>query len=123
MNEAVLWPDVLTRLMACPPTCGAAAAVLVSDAFAKPHSVRRDVAIIARAMITDRPDSLASHDMMQLVGYGMTEAAAGRIYAQAGIGPDDLDVVELHDCFAQNELLTYEALGGPVRAGRRCCVH
>ena len=49
--------------------------------------------------------------MMKLVGYGMSKAAASMVYEQAGIGPEDLDVVELHDCFAQNELITYEALG------------
>ncbi len=48
---------------------------------------------------------------MQLVGYDMTKAAARQVYEAAGIGPDDVDVIELHDCFAQNELITYEALG------------
>src|SRR5256714_15174496 len=62
-------------------------------------------------MTTDRPDSFDSHDMMTLVGYGMSKAAAGSVYEQAGIGPEDLDVVELRDCFAQNELISYEALG------------
>jgi acetyl-CoA acetyltransferase len=111
MNAPMLWPGVLTRLMACPPTCGAAAAVLVSEAYAKKHALRTDVFIDAQAMTTDRPDSFDSHDMMKLVGYGMSEAAARMVYEQAGIGPEDLDVVELHDCFAQNELITYEALG------------
>lgn len=111
MNAPMLWPGVLTRLMACPPTCGAAAAVLVSEAFAKRHGLRTDVFIAAQAMTTDRPDSFESHDMMRLVGYGMSQAAAQRVYEQAGIGPEDLDVVELHDCFAQNELISYEALG------------
>ena len=111
MNAPMLWPGVLTRLMACPPTCGAAAAVLVSEAYAKAHGLRRDVYIDAQAMTTDRPDSFDSHDMMQVVGYGMSEAAAKRVYEQSGIGPDDVDVVEMHDCFAQNELITYEALG------------
>ena len=111
MNAPALWPGVLTRLMACPPTCGAAAAVLVSEAYAKAHGLRTDVHIAAQAMTTDRPDSFASHDMMRLVGYGMSEAAARQVYERAGIGPDDLDVVELHDCFAHNELITYEALG------------
>ena len=41
----------------------------------------------------------------------MSAAAAHQVYEQAGIGPEDLDVVELHDCFAQNELISYEALG------------
>ncbi|MES2993777.1 MAG: lipid-transfer protein [Pseudomonadota bacterium] len=111
MNSPMLWPGVLTRLMACPPTCGAAAAVLVSDAFARRHGLRTDVVIAAQAMTTDRPDSFDSHDMMKLVGYGMTQAAARQVCEQAGIGPGDVDVVELHDCFAQNELISYEALG------------
>jgi acetyl-CoA acetyltransferase len=111
MNAPMLWPGVLTRLMACPPTCGAAAAVLVSEVFAKKHAMRADVFIGAQAMTTDRPDSFDSHDMMKLVGYGMSQTAARMVYEQAGLGPADLDVVELHDCFAQNELITYEALG------------
>jgi acetyl-CoA acetyltransferase len=111
MNSPVLWPGVLTRLMACPPTCGAAAAVLVSERYAKTHGLRTDVWIAAQAMTTDRPDSFESHDMMQVVGYGMSQAAARMVYEQAGVGPEDLDVVELHDCFAQNELISYEALG------------
>lgn len=111
MNAPMLWPGVLTRLMACPPTCGAAAAVLVSEAFARSRGLRTDVFIAAQAMTTDRPDSFESDDMMKVVGYGMSEAAANMVYEQAAIGPDDLDVVELHDCFAQNELITYEALG------------
>ncbi|MDZ7864023.1 lipid-transfer protein [Acidovorax sp.] len=111
MNAPMLWPGVLTRLMACPPTCGAAAAVLVSEGFAKRHGLRTDVFIAAQAMTTDRPDTFDSHDMMKLVGYGMSAAAAHQVYEQAGIGPEDLDVVELHDCFAQNELISYEALG------------
>ena len=111
MNAPMLWPGVLTRLMACPPTCGAAAAVLVSENYARAHGLRRDVRIVAQAMTTDTPDSLQSHDMMRVVGYGMTEVAARKVYERAGIGPADLDVVELHDCFAQNELITYEALG------------
>ncbi|MGV3680851.1 MAG: lipid-transfer protein [Acidovorax sp.] len=111
MNAPMLWPGVLTRLMACPPTCGAAAAVLVSESFAKKKGLRTDVIIAAQAMTTDRPDTFDSHEMMRLVGYGMTQEAAHKVYEQAGIGPQDLDVVELHDCFAQNELISYEALG------------
>ncbi|MBN8747960.1 3-oxoadipyl-CoA/3-oxo-5,6-dehydrosuberyl-CoA thiolase [Xylophilus ampelinus] len=111
MNTPMLWPGVLTRLMACPPTCGAAAAVLVSERYAREHGLRTDVRIAAQAMTTDKADSLESHDMMRVVGYGMSQDAAQQVYAQAGIGPEDVDVVELHDCFAQNELISYEALG------------
>ncbi len=111
LDSPALWPGVLTRLMACPPTCGAAAAVLVSADFAKRHGLRRDVTLLAQAMTTDTPSTFESGDMMRLVGYDMAQAAAQQVYEQAGIGPKDLDVVELHDCFAQNELISYEALG------------
>ena len=111
LASPVLMEGVMTRLMACPPTCGAAAAVLVSDDFARRHGQDARVAIAAQAMTTDTPDTFASHDMMELVGYGMAKEAARQAYEAAGIGPEDVDVVELHDCFAQNELISYEALG------------
>jgi sterol carrier protein 2 len=111
MNAPVLWPGVMTRLMACPPTCGAAAAVLVSASFARRHGLRTDVSIRAQAMTTDLADTFDSGDMMALVGYGMSHTGAQQVYERAGVGPDDLDVVELHDCFAHNELISYEALG------------
>lgn len=111
MNAPMLWDGVLTRLMACPPTCGAAAAVLVSEDFARRNGLRTDVFIRAQAMTTDTPDTFERRDMMALVGYGMSQAAARQVYEAAGVGPDELDVVELHDCFAHNELISYEALG------------
>jgi acetyl-CoA acetyltransferase len=101
----------MTRLMACPPTCGAAAAVLVSESYARRHGIPTDVRILAQAMTTDTPATFESRSMMQLVGYDMARAAAQRVYEAAGVGPQDIDVCELHDCFAQNELITYEALG------------
>jgi len=103
--------DPLTRLQCCPPTCGAAAAILCSPEFAKRHGLDRRVIIAAQAMTTDTASTFDSGDMMKLVGYDMAAAAANQVYAQAGIGPEDVDVVELHDCFTSNELLTYEALG------------
>ena len=111
MAAPALMPGVMTRLMACPPTCGAAAAVIVSEDFAKRHGVSTRVRIEAQAMTTDTPATFESHDMMKVVGYDMAKAAATQVYEAAGVGPDDVDVVELHDCFAQNELISYEALG------------
>jgi len=111
LNDQVIWPGVMTRLMACPPTCGGAAAVLVSEAFAKKHGLRTDVRIAAQAMTTDTPSTFDAGDMMRLVGYDMARDAAAKVYDAAGVGPEDVDVVELHDCFAHNELITYEALG------------
>ncbi|TAK52251.1 MAG: lipid-transfer protein [Gammaproteobacteria bacterium] len=110
LNAPVLWPGVMTRLMACPPTCGAAAAVLCSEAFAARHGLDRQVRIRAQAMTSDRPVTFAARDMRQLCGYSMVKEAAQQVYEAAGVGPGDVDVVELHDCFAQNEVLSYEAL-------------
>jgi acetyl-CoA acetyltransferase len=111
LSSPPLMEGVMTRLMACPPTCGAAAAVVVSDAFARRRGLSTAVRIVAQAMTTDTPSTFDSQDMMRVVGYDMTRAAAREAFDAAGIGPDDLDVVELHDCFAHNELLSYEALG------------
>ncbi len=111
MADLVMWPGVMTRLMACPPTCGAAAAVLCSQAYARQHGLDARVWIAGQALATDGPETFDSGDMRHLAGFGMSRAAAQRVYELAGIGADDVDVVELHDCFAQNELLTYEALG------------
>jgi len=111
LEAKVLYPGIMTRLMACPPTCGGAATILVSKAFANKKGLRTDVMIAAQAMTTDFPSTFEAHDMMQLVGYDMAQEASRQVYEEAGIGPDDLDVVELHDCFAHNELISYEALG------------
>ncbi len=111
LASPMMMPGVMTRLMACPPTCGAAAAVIVSEAFARRHGLDASVTIAAQAMTTDTPSTFEAHDMMQVVGYDMAKAAARQVYEAAGIGPEDVDVVELHDCFAQNELISYEALG------------
>lgn len=111
MASPMLWDGVLTRLMACPPTCGAAAAVLCSEGFAKKHGLKRQVRIRAQAMTTDKPVTFEARDMREVVGFSMAREAAQQVYEQAGIGPHDIDVVELHDCFAQNELISYEALG------------
>jgi acetyl-CoA acetyltransferase len=68
------------------------------------------VRIAAQAMTTDTPSTFGAGDMRQVVGYDMARAAATQVYETAGIGPEALDVVELHDCFTANELISYEAL-------------
>ncbi|MEN1967860.1 lipid-transfer protein [Lentibacillus sp. N15] len=108
MNSPEVYPG-LKRLMACPPTCGAAAVVVCSDQFAKEHNIKKTVKIVAQSMTTDKPDTY--EDNLRLVGYGMTVRAAKEVYEKAGIGPEDVDVVELHDCFTPNEVITYEGLG------------
>ena len=111
MNDMVLWPGVMTRMMACPPTCGGAAAILVSADFAKRNGIAATVTIEAQAMTTDQPSTFDERSLIKLVGADMTRDAARQVYEQAGITPADIDVCELHDCFAQNELITYEGLG------------
>ena len=101
----------ITRFQACPPTCGAAAAVLVSPAFAAKHGLDASVEIVAQALTTDVPGTFDERGMMSVVGYDMAREAARQVYEAAGVGPDDIQVVELHDCFTPNELISYEALG------------
>lgn len=109
MQSPVIFAPYLTRLEACPPSCGAAAAVVCSEAFARRHGLARGIPILAQAMTTDRP--ARNDNPIDLAGADMTRNAAAQVYAQAGIGPQDIDVVELHDCFTSNEVITYEGLG------------
>jgi acetyl-CoA acyltransferase len=112
VEEVMASPTIyglLTRLQCCPPTCGAAAAVLVSADFARRHSLATDVAITAQAMTTDRTEAFDG-DLTRLIGFDMAQRAADQVYEAAGVDPSELDVVELHDCFTANELLSYESL-------------
>jgi sterol carrier protein 2 len=111
LADLPVWPGVMTRMMACPPTCGAAAAIVVSGTYARRRGLRNDVRIRAQAMATDTASTFDSRSMMKLVGYDMARAAAAQAFDEAGVGPGDVDVCELHDCFAHNELISYEALG------------
>ncbi len=109
MAAPTIYPDHLTRLEACAPSCGAAAVLVASETFAKMHGISHAVTIRAQAMATDRPQSFRS--AIDRVGADMTGRAARAAYEQAGFGPEAIDVIELHDCFTPNEVITYEALG------------
>lgn len=109
MNAPLLYGGYLTRLMSCPPTCGAAAAIVCSAAFARKHGVKSGVEIIGQAMATDTEKTWT--DPIELTGADMTRRAAEKAYQDAGLGPESVQVVELHDCFTPNEVITYEALG------------
>ncbi|MDR7060245.1 MULTISPECIES: lipid-transfer protein [unclassified Sphingopyxis] len=111
MADQVIWPGVMTRLMACPPTCGAAAAILCSEEAANKYGLDKRVWIAGQAMTTDAADTFEGGDLRRVVGYGMAQRATNALYEATGIGAEDIDVVELHDCFAHNELVVYEALG------------
>ncbi|MFF8715914.1 lipid-transfer protein [Streptomyces sp. NPDC015184] len=102
----------LTRLQCSPTSDGAAAAVVVSRRFVEEHGLHdRAVEIAAQAMTTDTEESFASGTCIDAVGLPVSRAAARQVYAASGLSAADLDVIELHDCFSVNELLTYEALG------------
>ncbi|KAF2671266.1 putative Non-specific lipid-transfer protein [Microthyrium microscopicum] len=102
----------LTKLQCCPTSDGAAAAVLVSQAFldARPHLKSQAVLMAGQAMATDSPNLFNKSDI-ELVGYGMGQRAAADALAQAHARIDDVSVVELHDCFSANEMVTIDALG------------
>jgi len=108
MAGPILYQPYLTRFMACPPTCGAAAAIVCSESFSRKHSLSNLVEIAGQGMTTDKPESMDC--AMNIVGREMSRAAGKIAYEQAHIGPKDVDVVELHDCFTPNEVITYEAL-------------
>ncbi|MFJ6663896.1 thiolase C-terminal domain-containing protein [Streptomyces sp. NPDC091383] len=101
----------LTRLQCSPTSDGAAAAVVVSERFAERRSLTGLVEIAGQAMATDTEESFASGSCIDVVGQPLSRAAARQAYDRAGLGIEDVDVIELHDCFSVNELLTYEALG------------
>ncbi|MFF7180804.1 beta-ketoacyl synthase N-terminal-like domain-containing protein [Streptomyces sp. NPDC008121] len=102
----------LTRLQCSPTSDGSAAAVVVSERFVVEHGLHdKAVEIAGQAMTTDTEDSFTSGSCIDAVGRPMSRAAARQVYERSGLGIEDVDVVELHDCFSINELLTYEALG------------
>lgn len=114
LDEILSAPAVvepLTRLQCSPTSDGSAAAVLADEEFVDRHGLAgRAVEIVGQSVVTDL-ESTFDGTAAAIVGAHMSRAAARQVYEQAGLGPDDVDVIELHDCFSTNELLTYEALG------------
>jgi acetyl-CoA acetyltransferase len=102
----------LTRLQCCPTSDGAGAVVLASEEFVHKHSLEdQAVEILGQSMVTDTPETFEQKSSIKLIGSEMTRRAANEVYEQTGLGPEDIDVIELHDCFSANEMITYEALG------------
>jgi acetyl-CoA acyltransferase len=103
--------DPLTKLQCSPTSDGSAAAILASEAFVDKHGlVGQATEIVGQAMTTDFQDTFDG-TAKGIIGHHMNEAAARKVYQQSGLGPEDFQVIELHDCFSANELLLYEALG------------
>jgi len=104
--------EPLTKLQCCPTSDGAGAAVLASEDFVRKHNLQdRAIEIVGMAMASDFPSTFDEKSCIKLVGTDMTRAAAQKVYQQSGLGPENVDVIELHDCFSANELVTYEGLG------------
>lgn len=102
----------LTKLMCSPTSDGAAAAVLMTERAVERFGLgAQAVEILGQALVTDRPDSFDGSSAIAASGAGLTQRAAREVYDRTGFGPDDVDVIELHDCFATNELISYEGLG------------
>jgi sterol carrier protein 2 len=107
----MVW-DPLTKLQCCPTSDGAGAAILASEEFVRKHNLQsKAVEILGMAMQSDFKSTFDEKSSIKLVGYDMTKTAARKVFEQSGYGPEQIDVVELHDCFSANELITYEALG------------
>ena len=111
MDAKMIW-EPLTKLQCCPTSDGGAAAVLASEEFVQKHGLQdKAVEILGMSMRTDFRSSLDEKSMIKVVGADLSRAAAQDVYEQSGLGPENVDVIELHDCFSANELITYEALG------------
>jgi len=112
IKAAKMIHEPLTKLQCSPTSDGSAAAVVASERFVDEHGLwDQAVEIAGQAMVTDMTSTFDEGSCIKIVGYDMSQQAANRAYEEAQVGPEDVDVVELHDCFSANELITYEALG------------
>ncbi len=100
----------LKKLYACPPSCGAAAVIVCSEQFAKKQGSDHNVHVIGQGFCSDKSEYF-ENNVLDVMFRSLSRDAANEAYEQAGVGPEDIDVIELHDCFVSNELLTYSALG------------
>jgi acetyl-CoA acyltransferase len=113
IEAAPMIHDPLTKLQCSPTSDGAGAAIVVSERFVDDHDLwDQAIEIAGQAMVTDLKSTFdEGADCIKIVGYDMSKEAARRAYEEAQVGPEDVQVIELHDCFSANELITYEALG------------
>lgn len=110
--KAPMIHEPLTKLQCCPTSDGSAAAVLVSQEFldARPHLKDQAILIAGQCLATDSPN-LFNRSSIELIGYDMSKYAGQTALAEANASVSDVTVVELHDCFSANELVTIDALG------------
>jgi len=114
IEEVLAAPKLFRNLRknyACPPSCGAAAVIVCTEEFARSHGIRADVRLAGRGWGSDRREYFTGDNVLDVMFQALSRDAAHAAYEDAGLGPEDIDVIELHDCFATNELATYVALG------------
>ena len=103
--------EPLTKLQCCPTSDGGAAAIVCSEEFVLKHNLQdKAVEILAMEMATDMP-GVFEKSCIKACGQDMTAKASKQALAKANLSIEDVQVIELHDCFASNELITYEGLG------------
>ncbi len=105
-SEMISYPN--TKLMCSVNVDGSAAAVLVSEKKARELGMGRAVKVLASVLTSD---PYTDRDLTMPDVNAVTRLAAKQAYEMAGVGPEDIDLVELHDCFATAEILHYENLG------------
>ena len=113
IKDAKMIHEPLTKLQCSPTSDGAAAVIVASERFVEEHGLwDQAIEIAGQAMVTDLASTFDENaDCIKIVGYDMSKKAAELAYEEAQVGPEDVQVIELHDCFSANELITYEALG------------
>jgi acetyl-CoA acyltransferase len=112
IKAAKMIHEPLTKLQCSPTSDGSACAVIASERFVEEHDLwGQAVEIAGQAMATDMSSTFDDNSCIKIVGYDMSKVAAERALEEAQTSVDEVDVVELHDCFSANELITYEALG------------
>jgi sterol carrier protein 2 len=121
IEEAPMIHAPLTKLQCSPTSDGAACAIVASERFVEEHDLSdRAVEIAGQAMATDFASTFDGNSSIMLCGFDLSKAAAALALEEAGAQIGDVDVIELHDCFSANELITYEALGlAPVGEGHK----
>ncbi|KAK0394264.1 hypothetical protein QR680_000661 [Steinernema hermaphroditum] len=105
--------EFLTLLQCSPTSDGSAAAILCSETYLNknPHLRSQAVEIVGMELGTDEPSVFKDNSNIKMIGFDMIEKISKRLYQKSGITPKDVQVIELHDCFSANELITYEAIG------------
>ncbi|WP_200865259.1 lipid-transfer protein [Candidatus Microthrix parvicella] len=111
LDAKMVYP-LLTRLQCSPTSDGSGAAVLASEEFVEANDLAdQAIEIVGQTIVTDLASTFTAGTAAALAGYDMTKEAGRQVFEQSGLGIDDFQVIELHDCFSTNELLTYEAFG------------